>query len=91
LVHEQKSYSTHTDLPELHVHCKLTQVHTPRGSSIQLIYVVIRHLPLLQEEFRIPKLALHSDLRRRAASCRAVPRTCSCSLLYLAAKLVNYH
>jgi len=35
LVHKQKSYSTHIDLPEVLVHCKLTQVYTPRGSRIQ--------------------------------------------------------
>ena len=34
LVHKQKSYSAHIDLPKLHVHCKLAQVHTPRGSMI---------------------------------------------------------
>jgi len=33
LVHKQKSYSAHIDLPEVLVH---TQVHTPRGSRIQL-------------------------------------------------------
>jgi len=52
LVHKQKNYSTHIDSPELHVHCKLTQVQTPRGSST--VYVVIRQLPLLREEFQIP-------------------------------------
>ena len=30
-------------------------------------------LPLLQEEFRLLKLILHSELRRRAASRRALP------------------
>jgi len=38
---------------------------------------VIRQLPLLRVEFRLPKLILHSDLRRRAASRRALPRTSS--------------
>jgi len=32
-----------------------------------------RLLALLREEFRISKLTLHSDLRRRAASRRALP------------------
>ena len=41
----QTSYSAHIDLPEVLVHCELTQVHTPRGSRI--VYVVIRQLPLL--------------------------------------------
>jgi len=31
----KKSYGARIDLPELHEHCKLTQVHTPRGSMIQ--------------------------------------------------------
>ena len=35
-------------------------------------------LPLLRVEFRLPKFILHSDLRRRAASCRALPRPSSC-------------
>jgi len=39
---------------------------------------VIRQLPLLWEEFRLPKLTVHSNLRRRAASCRALRRTSSC-------------
>jgi len=32
---QTKSYSAHIDLLELHEHCKLTQVYTPRGSMIQ--------------------------------------------------------
>ena len=44
---------------------------------------VIRQLPLLiREEFRLPKLILHSDLRRRAASRRALPSTSSFSFLF---------
>ena len=39
--------------------------------------IVIRQLQLLQEEFRLPKLTFHSDLRRREASRRALPRTYS--------------
>jgi len=72
LVPKQKSYSAHIDLPELHVHCKLMQIHTPRGSRILFL---IRQLPLLREEFRISKLTFHSDLRRRAASRLALPCT----------------
>ena len=34
LVHKQKSYSVNIDLPEVLVHCKLTQVLAPRGSRI---------------------------------------------------------
>ena len=34
------------------------------------VFGVIYQLPLLREEFRIPKLAFHTDLRRRAASRR---------------------
>ena len=49
MVHIQKSYSAHIDLPELHVHCKPG------------------------EEFRQLKSILHSELRRRAASRRALP------------------
>jgi len=46
------------------------------------VYVVIRHLPLLREEFRIPKLTFHSDLWRLAASRLALPCTSSfCCLL----------
>jgi len=39
--------------------------------------IVIRQLPLLREEFRIPKSTFHSDLRRRAASRLALPCTSS--------------
>jgi len=34
LVHKRKSYSAHIGPPELLVYCKLTQVHTPRGSFL---------------------------------------------------------
>jgi len=34
-------------------------------------------VPLLREEFYLPELILHSDLRRRAASRRDLPRTSS--------------
>jgi len=42
-----------------------------------VLFGVIHQLPLLREEFRLPKLTFHSDLRRRAASRRALPRTSS--------------
>ena len=75
LVHKQKRYSAHTDPPEVLVHCKLTQVHIPRGSTIEsdTVFGVICQLPLLREEFGIATLTFHSDLRRRAASRRALP------------------
>jgi len=31
----KKVIARNIDLPEVLVHCKLTQVHTPRGSRIQ--------------------------------------------------------
>ena len=65
MVPKQESYSARIDLPELHVDCKLMQIHTPRGTRILFL---IRQLPLMPEEFRISKLTFHSDLRRRAAS-----------------------
>jgi len=46
-----------------------------------ILSTVIHLLPLLREEFRLPKLTFHSDLRRRAASRRALPRTSSLCLL----------
>ena len=57
------------------VHCKLTQVHMPRSSTIEndTVFGVTCQLPLLREEFVIPTLTFHSDLRRRAASHRALP------------------
>jgi len=33
----KKSYCAHIDTPEVLVRCKLTQVHTPRGSMIQFL------------------------------------------------------
>jgi len=47
------------------------------GPVWDTVYVVIRQLPLLREEFRLPKLTFHSDLRRRAVSRRALPSTSS--------------
>ena len=40
-------------------------------------FTLFRQLPLLREEFRLPKLTFHSDLRRRAASRRDLPHTSS--------------
>ena len=40
-------------------------------------------LPLLREEFRLLKLILHSELRRRAASRRALPCPSSFISLFL--------
>ena len=69
------------------IQCKLTHVHMPRGSTIEnnTVFGVICQLPLLREEFRIPKLTFHSDLRRRTASRRALPRTSSLSFCVHAA------
>jgi len=38
-----------------------------------VLFGLIHQLPLLRVEFWIPKLTFHSDLRRRAASRRALP------------------
>ena len=59
-----KSYSAHIDLPKLHVHRKLTQVHTPCTWFFRYS-VRIRQLLLLRVEFRISKLTFHSDLLGR--------------------------
>jgi len=79
LVHKHKRYNAHIDPPKVLVHCKLAQVYMPRGSTIEndTVLGVIRHRRLLREEFRISKLTFHSDLRRRVASHRALPRTSS--------------
>ena len=69
----KKSYCAHTDTPEVLVRCKLMHVHTPRGSRIQFLESFAR-------EFRISKFTLYSDLRRRAASRRALP--CPSSYYY---------
>ena len=45
------------------------------------LFGLIHQLPLLRVEFRIPKLTLHSDLRRRAISRRALPCPSSCTYL----------
>jgi len=42
-----------------------------------ILYLCFMRLPLLREKFRLPKILLHSDLRRRAASGRALPRPSS--------------
>ena len=57
-----QGYLAHIDLPELHVHRKMTEVHTPCTWFWDTVYVVIRQLLLLRFEFRIPKLTFHSDL-----------------------------
>jgi len=51
LAHKQKRYSAHIDPPEVLVHCKLTQVHMPRGSTIEsdTVFGVTCQLPLLRE------------------------------------------
>jgi len=63
---------------------KLTQVHMPRGSTIEsdTVFGVTCQLPLLREEFGIATLTFHSDLQRRAASRRALP--CPSSFLCIA-------
>jgi len=46
----------------------------PIAAALYLVlFGLIRQLSLLREEFRQPKLILHSELRRRAASRRALP------------------
>ena len=79
--------NTTIDPPEVLVHCKLTQVHMPRGSTIgsDTVFGVICQLPLLREEFRIATLTFHSDLRRRAVSRRALP--CPSSLNRVSTRL----
>ena len=45
----------------------------PRRRPITARCTAVGLLPLLREEFRLFKLILHSELRRRAASRRALP------------------
>jgi len=47
-----------------------------------VLFGLIRQLSLLREEFRQLKLILHSELRRRAASRRALPCPSSCCKYY---------
>ena len=59
------------------VHCKLTQ--GPYATWFwDTAFGVICQLPFIWEEFRLSKLILHSELRRRAASRRALPCPSSC-------------
>ena len=51
----------------------------PRRRPITARCTTVGLLPLLREEFRLFKLILHSELRRRAASRRALP--CQSSFL----------
>ena len=46
-----------------------------------ILFGLIHQLPLLRVEFRIPKFTFHSDLRRRAASRRALP--CPSSVFHI--------
>ena len=49
-------------------------------------------MPLLREEFRLPKLTFHSELRRRAASRLALPCTSSYLLtLWLDIAYIGYY
>jgi len=53
----------------------------PRRRPITARCTTVGLLPLLREEFRLFRLILHSELRRRAASRRALP--CPSSLLVI--------
>ena len=54
----------------------------PIAAALHLVlFGLIRQLSLLREEFRPLKLVLHSELRRRAASRRALPCPSSYALL----------
>ena len=57
----------------------------PRGSTIEsdTVFGVTCQLPLLREEFGIATLTFHLDLRRRAASRRALP--CPSSVMSISA------
>jgi len=52
-----------------------------------VLFGLIRQLSLLREEFRQLKLILHSELRRRAASCRAFP--CPSSFTYFTGRRIR--
>jgi len=56
----------------MHPNCSYT-VSWCKSISQVVLFGLIHQLPLLRVEFRIPKLTFHSDLRRRAASRRALP------------------
>jgi len=59
-----------------HPNCSYT-VSWRKSIRHVVLFGVIYQLPLLRQEFRLSKLTFHSDLRRRAASGRALPRTSS--------------
>ena len=65
--------------------CRLA-TNAPRRRPITARCTTVGLLPLLREEFRLLKLILHSELRRRAALRRALPCPssftikCPCSL-----------
>ena len=61
----------------IHPNCSYTVSWSRKSIRHVILFGVIRQLPFLQEEFRLPKLTFHSYLRRRAASRRALPRTSS--------------
>jgi len=60
---------------------KINREYLKFGLKFSLLEYNSFRLPLLREEFRLPKLTFHLDLRRRAASRRALPRTSSFHLL----------
>jgi len=63
----------------VHPNCSYTV--SWRKSICQVVLFGVTHeLPLLREEFRIPELTFHSDLRRRVASRRALP--CPSSFMF---------
>ena len=65
------------------IHPNCSHTVSWRQSIRHVVFFGVNHqLPLLREEFRLPKLTFHSDLRRRAASRRAVPRTSSFNMKY---------
>jgi len=60
-----------------------SMLRRPITAALYLVlFEVIHQLPLMRDEyFWLSKFTLHSDLRRRAASRRALPRTSS--LIYI--------
>jgi len=54
--------------------------NAPRRRPITVRCTAVGLLPLLREQFRLLQLILHLELRRRAASRRALP--CPSSLIY---------
>ena len=74
----------------IHPNCSYT-VSWRKSICQVVLFGVIRQLPLLREEFRIPKLTFHSDLRRRAASRRALPCPSSFDLLWPAGDFICFN